>query len=302
MKDLKFSDLDVDNSQQVDKQEFDNYFNTKTAEPLDQIVLDNLFRTLDEDGDGEITALEFFRWKTTFTANKLISMFPIIEYKIKNEYQWCTNPKMTVGFKRLQSHIYKHIQDHPMQFCIENIFYLNNQKKADKFHNLKAHKNSKLLFLLHKSGFGDRDITSLLSNSISKKGRYFENRGFYGQGYYLTSDVQYALHDIFLSLENEFERHGMDVQLLNSHNQYHTYNTKRHHQQQQYKHRNSSMSNSGIFKSKGGKENSVSFNMNLLDIGSGGKHIGTPSMGKKNTLRGYVSIHSESICLYYVCI
>lgn len=205
LKKLQFANIDTGGKNQVERKEFDAYFNATSVEPLDPQVLTNLFNTLDADGDGEITALEFFKWKTTFSQTKLTSMFPIISYRVCDDYKNCEIPRLRAGLFEMQQHLNKHIQDFPFELNLDHIYYVSNGNKYNKYQSFNGFKQSKLLFLVHKTGVGDLNINNILKNAIGKKGKYFDDKGIYGQGYYLTSHVQYALNDIFFGETSEFK-------------------------------------------------------------------------------------------------
>eukprot|EP01084_Bolivina_argentea_P287270 492900_1 len=127
---LQFGEIDISGKNQVDRKEFDAYFNENSVEPLDSQVLSNLFKTLDADGDGEITALEFFKWKTTFSSKTLAEMFPIISCKIfDSTYSYCLNTKLYLQISSIYKHCYNQLQDFPFQLCINDIFTLYNINK-----------------------------------------------------------------------------------------------------------------------------------------------------------------------------
>eukprot|EP01084_Bolivina_argentea_P002004 3694_1 len=98
VKKLQFGEIDMSGKNQVDRADFDAYFNTYSIEPLEKHVLRALFDTLDADGDGEITSREFSKWKKSFSSKTLKEMFPIISFKItETTYRYERKNKETNG-------------------------------------------------------------------------------------------------------------------------------------------------------------------------------------------------------------
>lgn len=91
---IKFSDLDIDGNNVVNKNQWTAYFDKQFVIDIDEKMIDILFDSINDCGDGEITALEFFKWKTKFSKKGLVKLSskhfdinPVLHYRKKRNDQ-----------------------------------------------------------------------------------------------------------------------------------------------------------------------------------------------------------------------
>ena len=233
LQDLTFAQLDPTSSNSVKYDDFATFFDKNSVEPLEPATLEHLFKTLDVDGDGQVNAREFFRWKTGFTIDRLVGLYPIRSVTVDNSfYASCggNDGKMFNGFDHLANHIYHSLQDHPLTLEISKVYYLDH---IDKFQNYltykQPYKNSRLFFSVcqtNEISYILQDLSSLpdLTKKASERNDVLKSvfKGFkgekghtismkidgsWGEGYYLTPQIQYALKDAyFKKIKNKKEK------------------------------------------------------------------------------------------------
>lgn len=137
-------------------------------------------------------------------------MFPICSWKLSDAYDNVVDRKIFQGFKELKEHCYQHLQNFPFEMNLEHLHLVTHPVKHEKFRMMKNYKSSRLLFLVHKVGIAEGDLHELLKLAVGKSGKYFNGKGMYGQGYYLTSHIEYALNEVFYGETSEFAPNVVD--------------------------------------------------------------------------------------------
>merc|ERR1712228_705143 len=122
--------LDADGSGEVDKDEFVNYFVHKIGFP--QYIADAMFNDIDKDGDGNLSVMEYTRWKSKH--NKPIKLDKFLDKVEKDKNEKKKKPKIKTD-----------ADDSKCAQCDVLKKDLNETKKQMKALNSKSTENEKKL-------------------------------------------------------------------------------------------------------------------------------------------------------------
>ena len=180
-----------------------------SVEPLEQSTLERLFKPLDVNGDRGVTACEFFRWKTGFTIDRLVGLYPIRSITIDNSfYASCggNDGKIFNGFDHLANHIYHSLQ----YFTLTSEIYIKNIlfRSPLMFSCCQTNEISYILQdlaslpdLPKKASERNDVLKSVFKGLKGEKGHTISMKidRSWGVGCYLTRQIQYGLKDAYFT-------------------------------------------------------------------------------------------------------